>query len=59
VLASDAATVLVGREIDDQAAREAAREAVRECSPPDEYRRRVIATTVERALRLAAGRARP
>ncbi len=64
MLASDAAARLVGRVIDDDAAAAAARAAVTDASPPDdrhasaEYRRRVIATTVERALRLAAGRAR-
>lgn len=65
VLATDAAAELIGRPIDDQAAAAAARAAVRGLTPADdmhgsaEYRRRVIATTVERALRLAASRARP
>jgi CO/xanthine dehydrogenase FAD-binding subunit len=65
VLASDAAALLVGRPIDDETTAAAARAAVRDVSPRDdmrasaEYRRRVIATTVERALTLAARRARP
>ena len=65
VLATDAAALLIGREIDDEAALTAARAAVLDSSPSGdrhasaEYRRRVIATTVERALRVAARRARP
>jgi CO/xanthine dehydrogenase FAD-binding subunit len=65
VLATDAASLLLGRAIDDKAVAEVARAAVSAASPPDDthasagYRRRVIATTVERALRLAACRARP
>lgn len=65
VLATDAATLLVGRPMDDDAATAAALAAVLDVSPPNdmhasaEYRRRVIATTVERALTLAASRARP
>ncbi len=64
LLATDAAAVLIGRPIDDEAAAAAARAAVRNSSPPHdmhasaEYRRRVIATTVQRALILAASRAR-
>ena len=65
VLAADAAALLVGRPIDDQAVAEAARTAILDTSPPDdmhasaEYRRRIIAKTVQRALQLAALRARP
>ena len=63
VLATDAAAGLVGQPIDEKAAEEAAHAAIRDASPPDDmhasaaYRRRVIATMVERALRLASQRA--
>jgi CO/xanthine dehydrogenase FAD-binding subunit len=65
VLASGAAGLLVGRVINASAAEEAARAAVLDASPTSdghgssEYRQRVIATTVRRALLLAADRARP
>lgn len=65
VLATEAAALLIGRPLDEQAAVAAARAATADVAPPADsetaagYRRRVIATTVERALRLAASRARP
>lgn len=64
VRATDAAALLIGRPIDDEAAHEAARAAVLDAALPEDrhasaaYRRRVIATTVERALRVAERRAR-